>query len=137
MRISTIILDTNEYIYGLTGRKKSCVDLISKLSSFKVKIPRIILDELHKNLSDIILKDLYELLGKEKVDIVYEKVSIDLVNKYQEKVPYEDAVIASYCELLKIDVLISENRHFLIGFNPKNFQVFSAHDFLKNVGPAT
>ena len=128
MHTSTIILDTNEYIYGLTGIKKPCADLIGKLSTFKVKLPRIILDELHKNLSEDLLKDLYKLLRVAQVDIVGEKVSIDLVNKY--KLPYEDAIIASYCEHLLVDVLVSENRHFLVGFRPKSFKVFSAHDFL-------
>ena len=130
MHISTIILDTNEYIYGLGGTKKECEDLINRLPNFNVKVPRIILNELYNNLGDNLIKDLYRLLRFTEAEIIEKKVPISLIDKY--KVPYEDAVIASYCEYLKVDALISENRHFLIDFHPKSFKIFSAHDFLKS-----
>lgn len=127
----TIILDTNEYIFGLKKVSKGSVRLLQKLSYFKVKAPRLILEELHRNLDTALMKELYGILLKAKAEVVEERVSNTLVKKYENELPYEDAVIASYCEHLKVDFLISENRHFLVGFKPKNFKVFSAEDFLK------
>lgn len=125
----TIVLDSNEYIYGLANTIETSVILLKKLSSFEVKIPRFILDELHNNLTEELLKELYKLIIEQKIVIFEEKVSEKSVKKFKD-LPYEDAVIAAYCELLKVNVLVSENRHFLIGFHSKSFKVFSAKDFL-------
>lgn len=81
MSISTIVLDSNEYIFGLAELEKQSIDLLS------------------------------------------------LVQKYRRDLPPEDAVIAAYCEFLKVDALISENRHFLVNFHPKSFVVLSAKQF--------
>lgn len=131
MHTLTIILDTNEFIYGLTDTKKACITLLTKLPDFNVKIPRIILNELHNNLPRELLKELYKLLKDANVEIIDKKTPVSLVKRYEEQLPYEDAVIASYCEHLNIDILISENRHFLVDFNPDAFQVLPATEFLK------
>ena len=131
MHTLTIILDTNEFIYGITQTKEASTNLLACLQDFVVKVPRIILDELYQNLRRDLLKELYKLLRDTNAEIIEKKTPVALVNKYEEQVPYEDAVIASYCEQLNIDILISENRHFLVGFQPKSFQVLSASDFLK------
>lgn len=128
----TILLDTNEYIFGLTEPEGFSAKLLGNLPSFTVKLPRFILDELHNNLPREILKILFTLLQEAKIEITEDQVPISLVKKYQKQLPYEDAVIAAYCEFLQIDILISENRHFLVNFNPKAFKVLSAQNFLEN-----
>ena len=131
MPILTILLDSNEYIFGLKDIYSSSNRLLSILSSFNVKVPRFILDELHDNLSDILLKELYQLIKTTGVEIIEEKVSIRLVEKYQKQLPVEDAIIAAYSEFLKVEVLVSENRHFLVDFRPKAFKVLSSKEFIE------
>lgn len=126
----TILLDSNEYIFGLKELQASSTDLLATLTSFSVKLPRFILDELHDNLGSDELKKLYRLIRKTKTEIIEQKVPLKLVETYQKQLPTEDAVIAAYCEFLQVDVLISENRHFLMNFHPKTFDVFSALNFL-------
>lgn len=135
MSTLTILLDTNEFIFGLTQPTESSAQLLEELPDFTVKLPRFILDELHNNLPNNILKALYSLLKETKTEIIEQQVPVSLVEKYQKQLPSEDAVIAAYCEFLKIKVLISENRHFLVDFHPKVFEVLSAQRFLERHSP--
>lgn len=128
-----IILDSNEYIYGLTETKEASIDLLELLSDFTVKIPRIILDELHQNLRADDLKNLYRLIKEADLETVERKTPSSIVDKYSKHLPYEDAVIASYCEYLNVDILVSENRHFLVNFHSRAFRVLSASAFLKEI----
>lgn len=131
----TTLLDSNEYIFGLTKPQGFSAQLLKKLPNLTVKLPRFILNELHNNLSEEILRIFYLLLQKAKVEIIEDQVSASLVKKYQNQLPIEDAVIAAYCEFLKVKILISENRHFLLKFNPKTFKVLSAQTFLESNFP--
>lgn len=131
MRTLTIILDSNEYIFGLTEKKEPSDALLAMLSNFTIKIPRIILDELHQNMRKDELKSLYKLIRDKEVVIIEDKIPASTVDKYKKQLHYEDAVTASYCEYFDVDILISENRHFLVNFHPKAFRVLSASEFLK------
>ncbi len=126
----TILLDTNEYIFGLTKPEGDSAKLLENLPSFIVKLPRFILSEIHSNLPEDMNKIFYALLKEAKVEIVEEPIPASLVAKYKKQLPEEDAVIAAYCEFLQVDILISENRHFLVDFHPKAFKVLSAQNFL-------
>lgn len=75
------------------------------------------------------------MLKEAKIGIIEDQIPASLVEKYQNQLPAEDAVIAAYCEFLKVKILISENRHFLINFNPKAFKVLSAQNFLEQHFP--
>lgn len=131
MRTLTIILDTNEYIFGLIEKDQNCKELLESLANFRVLIPRIILSELHNNLGGELLSKLYRLLIDNNIEIVDAKIPHHIVEKFKGKLPFEDAIIVAYCELLEVDYLISENRHFLVGFNPVKFKVLPAREFLK------
>ena len=125
-----ILLDTNEYIFGLTKPKGYSSQLLENLPNFIVKLPRFILNEIHHNLPEGIHKIFYYLLKEAKIEVVEELIPANLVDKYKKQLPLEDAVIAAYCEFLHIDILISENRHFLVDFRSKVFKVLSAKNFL-------
>lgn len=131
----TILLDSNEYIFGLTKFQKSSAQLLEKLPDLNVKLPRFILNEIHNNLSKDLLKIFYSLLKEAHIEIIEEQAPVSLVKKYKKQLPPEDAVIAAYCEFLGVKILISENRHFLINFNPKAFEVLSAQNFLEQHFP--
>lgn len=77
----TIILDTNEYIFGLTEKDRNCKRLLDQLSNFQVFIPRIILKELHNNLSGEQLNRLYKILIKTNAEITC-KVVPELGNRF-------------------------------------------------------
>lgn len=126
----TILLDSNEYIFGLSGERAQSVQLLNTLASFRDKLPRFVLNELHDNLTEERLKKLYRLVKDAQLQIIEERVPLSLIEKYQKQLPPEDAVIAAYCEFLKVTYLISENRHFLVDFNPKGFEVLAAQNFL-------
>jgi hypothetical protein len=96
-------------------------------------MPRIILQELHNNLSGKMLNKLYKLLIKANIEIVDLKAPIKLVQEFKVVLPFEDSVIAAYCKLFEVDYLVSENRHFLVSFRPKMFRVLPADKFLRLV----
>ncbi len=131
MTTLTILLDTNEFIFGLTKPQESSAQLLGKLPYLSIKLPRFILNELHDNLSYTLLKELYQLIREAEVEVIEEKIPASMVKKYQKQLPPEDAIIAAYCEFLRIEILISENRHFLVDFHPKAFRVLSAHEFIE------
>ncbi len=130
MHTLIIVLDTNEFIFGLTNSLSHSAILLENLEKLRVKLPRFILQELHNNLPESVLRLVYFLLKEKGVEIVDMQVPSTLVEKYQSQLPPEDAVIAAYCEFLSVDVLVSENRHFLVDFQPKVFRVLSAQEFL-------
>jgi hypothetical protein len=44
------MLDSNEYIFGLSGTKASCVQLIDQLDTLHVFVPLIVVREVERNL---------------------------------------------------------------------------------------
>lgn len=134
MPILTILLDTNEFIFGLREPEGYSAKLLGKLIQFNIKLPRFVIDELHNNLPENVLKLFYSLLKENEIEILDVQIPASLVEKYKSQLPPEDAIIAAYCEFLHVDVLISENRHFLVNFHPKVFQVLSVHEFMDKWG---
>lgn len=52
----TILLDSNDYIFGLTKPQRFSARLLKNLPNLTVKLPRFIMNELHDNLPEDILK---------------------------------------------------------------------------------
>lgn len=119
MRHLLIVLDTNEYIFGIGAAKKpSCerlLDLvIEEAEALSVRIVRRIIDEVESNLSEIGRKTFFSFIS------AVAEIDEDHVVPYVFEHQYEimgfkpaDAFIAAYVQWVEADYLITENRHFL------------------------
>ncbi|OQY20366.1 MAG: hypothetical protein B6I35_10545 [Anaerolineaceae bacterium 4572_32.2] len=129
-----ICIDSNQFVFGIEGSDPASEELMMLLPRLEVVVPRLVMKEVTRNLSDAQTKSLYALLNKApRVTIVDEPVPADLVNKYvalglPEKA---DAVIGAFAEWQGAKCLISDNRHFLDRLRPDAFEVLSPDEFLR------
>lgn len=138
-----LVLDSNEYVFGLSELKGTSVKLLDVLpfvEGLKVIVPSTVLDEAARNLSYI-----HSILVAKFNDLIYsyEKFSVvsdeglpqSLAEEYQRLgLPSEaDARIGAFAEWVKADFLVSENQHFLKGLKTTAYQVIDAAEALKRI----
>lgn len=140
-----LVLDSNEYIFGLgismgSGmREPDCEKLIDilreKYPEYTIRIPRLIVAEVRKNLSVEIFKEFILFISE------LTKIDEDIVVPFEMAARYEnlglapeDAFIAAYVEWVGADVLVSENRHFLSRRKGLPFRVLRARELLIMIG---
>jgi predicted nucleic acid-binding protein len=128
-----ICIDSNQFIFGIGGTDPASETIMSLLPVLEVVIPRLIIKEVSRNLTEAQTKALFALLNKTpQVKIVDEPVSFELVQKYinlglPEKA---DAFIGAFVEWQGAKYLISDNRHFLSDLSGATFEVLSPEEFL-------
>ena len=133
-----VVLDSNEFIFGFTGSKKACSDVLKLIGiKFDVILPDVVFREVFERLKIIEGKDFasaarYAIL-KMEINIIDEKlVPKELVQKYFSMIKKKpDATIAAFTEWIKAKHLVSENRDFLKNLTQKPFEVLRAEDFIK------
>ena len=113
------VLDSNIFIFAFDPpQKPSCVSLLALLlenrATFHVHIPRLILTEIRRNLTPLLMQDAmrfaHQLAIPDEDFVVPSKLSA----QYEARgLKPADAFIGAYAEWVKADGLISENRHFL------------------------
>ena len=118
IRDERVVLDTNIWIFGLRRYPEfpGCVLLLERLSPLHVILPRQVLWEFRANLTEGELRSLFRLLNQfpERVVIRWERPERETIRKYQSLgCKLGDAAIAAHLEQLEIEVLVTENRHFL------------------------
>ncbi len=130
-----LMLDSNEYIFGLSGTKASCVQLIDQLDTLHVFVPLMVVREVERNLelmyslSSVFFK---LIVNQENIVIVWSPPPEKLVLAYIERgFSKEDATIAAVAEQVQTEYLISENRHFLQNSAGLPFQIINAETALK------
>lgn len=132
-----LVLDTNEYVFAFgTSKKSSCKTLIAKLatspSKYKLRISRLIVEEVKRNLVPELFREFIEFipaLTNIDEDIV---VPFEIAFKYETKgFKPADAFIAAYTEWVGADVLVTENQHFLTRHLGLPFKVLTAEKCLK------
>lgn len=136
-----LILDTNEYIFGLdplSSRLWSIrlfdmlPNLLEQLDDFHVFVPDIIRDEVQHNLPHTLLGDFYRLI----IHAPFVHVSLfDMPQHYVHQyrrlgLKQADATIAAFAAWQHVDLLLSENRHFL-RLQADRFSVLNAEQFLE------
>lgn len=139
-----IILDTNEYLFGLdreAGEEASVKLLnvvrlmIEDIKDFKLLLPEIIREEVQRNIPEYLEKDFYKLIySSEKIEHhSMMDVPIKLFDKYRNEMGLKegDALIAAFAEFMGVDYLISENRHIYKNLKIKEFVTVNASEFLK------
>jgi len=131
------ILDSNQYIFAFgLAKKPSCQVLLDMLAenpfSFRVRIPRFIIEEVRKHLTPEEFKEcilfILELTAIDEDEII----TFGLGSKYEAMgLKAADAFIAAYTEWVGADILVSENRHFLSRQANLPFKVLTAESCLK------
>ena len=132
-----LVLDTNEYLLavGLVRSPSSehLLDiLIERFPAHRIRIPRLIVDEIRRNLPPVVFRDLLSsLLLFVSVDEDFE-VPFELGVQYEAKgLKPADAFIAAYTEWVGAAALVTENRHFLGRRSDLPFKVLTAEQSLK------
>lgn len=129
-----ICIDSNQFIFGLSGSDPASEILLKLLPRLDVVIPRLVLKEVTRNLNQAQIKALYTLLRQAPhLVIVEDPVPDELIQKYvalglREKA---DAVIGAFVEWQKAKYIISDSRHFLDELHSKTFEVISPEEFLQ------
>jgi hypothetical protein len=130
-----LILDSNEYIFGLSGTKVSRVKLIDQLNLLRVFVPLRVVREVERNLESMYgLGTAFFLLiiNKKNIIIVWSPPPENLVlTDIDRGFSREDATIAASVEQIRVEYLISENRHFLKNSEALPCQVINAETALK------
>jgi predicted nucleic acid-binding protein len=128
-----IVLDSNEYI-NYFDNKILLLDKIFIDGKIVVYINETITKEVTNNLSKLLVKDFYDFLLRNNINVYYEKMGFNLLEKYKKLgLKKGDIVIAAFCETIGADYLITENRHFLKSRKFDKFKVLSLKGFLRKL----
>ena len=139
IRRDWIVLDTNVWIFGLRKQpgRSARVQVLRNLNRLYVKIPRQILLELRVNLMKDEFGELFRLVNRypDRIDIQWDKVKSLLIRKYEKPgCKLGDAIVAAHVEAMRVEILVSENRHFLEERKGLPFQVLNAGMILEELG---
>ena len=139
-----VILDTNEYIFGLdreTGEDaparllNAIRVLIEESEGFRLLVPEIIRKEVQRNIPEDLEGDFYRLIySSEKIENhSMLNIPVKLFEKYRsdKELKEGDALIAAFAEFAQVDYLISENRHVYRDLEVREFTPVNAQEFLK------
>ena len=129
-----IVLDSNEYILFLNNLLPD-LNKILENSNFKVYLHELIIKEVMRNIGEDQKKDFYKLLFKNNFIIHEEELPFYLFENYKKfGLKKGDILIASFCEWITADYLITQNRHFLREVKVNNFKILNLKEFLEIFG---
>jgi hypothetical protein len=130
-----ICIDSNQFIFGIDQTAPDSAELLRVLRVFEVAIPRLVVQEVARNLrTPEQVKLFYRLLkDSPRLLIVDEPVPAELITKYAtlglpEKA---DTVIGAFSEWVGAKYLISDNRHFLKELKTEAYEVLTPGEFLE------
>ncbi len=126
-----VSFDTNIIIVGLQCPDSNEARILRDVDDFNIIISSQVEVELRRNFSNVILSKFYRLIySTPAVEIIYDNPPENLILKYSNKgLKKGDILIAAFCEWYKVDIFVSENRHFLQQFPDTPFQIMSAEQF--------
>lgn len=128
-----VVLDSNEYINHIE-QKTQLLDKIILDDTIIVYINEIITKEVTNNLSKSLVKDFYDFLLRNNINVYYEKMERNLLQKYKKlDLKKGDIAVAAFCETIGADYLITENRHFLKSKKFDGFKVLSLKGFFGKI----
>jgi len=124
-----IVLDSNEYIIFLNKKSIALNELFEK-EGIVIYVNGSIVKEVLRNVAETIKSKFYKILFKNKIEVNDKILPFYLFDKYKKiGLKKGDITIASFCEFIKADYLITENRHFLKEAEVKEFKVVAIKDF--------
>jgi len=108
-----LVLDSNEYILYL-HKKSFLIEKILNDQKATIFIDELIVKEVLRNIKEEVKKEFYSFLFKNEIPIFHAQLPISLIQKYKKLgLKKGDIGIAAFCEYIKAEYLITENRHFL------------------------
>ena len=138
-----IVLDSNEYILGLdttagpspsSGLLDLVRILIDESEEFRLLVPEIILREVQRNLPPELEKDFFRLIQSSQKIEYHDLVEVPKATfqKYrrQKRLKQADAFIAAFADFMKVDYIVSENRHIYRDLKATGFITLTAQGFL-------
>ena len=134
-----ICIDSNQFIFGISGTDAASERLLLLLPLWEVVIPHLVVNEVTRNLRPSEVKTLHLLLQKSPTTtVIHEAVPRNLVEKYLSLGLREkgDAFIGAFAEWQRATHLISDNRHFLVELHTTAIEVVTPEVFC-NVIPQT
>lgn len=133
-----ICIDSNQFIFGISGSDADSERLMLLLPQLNVFIPRLVMKEVTRNLNDENVKRLYTILRKApQITIIDEFAPRALVEKYLRLGLREkgDAFIGAFAEWQQVKYLISDNRHFLAELSDSPFLIVTPERFRQQIFP--
>ena len=125
-----IVLDSNEYVIFLNKNSIALNELFEK-EGIVIYVNGPIVKEVLRNIAETIKSRFYKILFKNKIEVNDKILPFYLLDKYKKiGLKKGDITIAAFCEFIKADYLITENRHFLKEAEVKEFKVAAIKDFL-------
>jgi len=80
----------------------------------------------------MLIKNFYDFLFRNNINVSYSKMPFSLFNKYKNLgLKKGDIAIAAFCDSVNADYLVSENRHFLKGIKNTKFKIVNVEQFLR------
>ncbi len=108
-----LVLDSNEFILYF-GTKSEDITRLFAFENVTISLTDLIIKEVIRNIRTESIKEFINLLKNPKFEIAVDYIPQDLINKYRNLgFKKGDIVIAAFCESIKADYLVTENRHFL------------------------
>jgi predicted nucleic acid-binding protein len=128
-----VCIDSNQFIFGLAGTDPDSEAMLLLLPYLEVVLPRLIVREVTRNLTEVHMRTFYTLLEDAHTHIVDEPVPASLVDKYVSLGlrMKADALIGAFVEWQGANFLISDNRHFLVELKTEAFEVLRPDEFLR------
>ena len=124
-----LVLDSNEYIFYFDKKSKDILKLLDN-QDIQIFLNDLIFQEVIRNLRREATKYFINLLKNPRFEFVINKIPEDLIEKYKKLgLKKGDVVIAAFCDAIKADYLITENRHFLQSKRIIEFKIISIRDF--------
>ena len=130
---SRLVLDSNEYVFHFDNKTTDMQKLLA-LNGIKIFLNDLIFKEVIRNLRKDLIISFISLLKNSKFNMSWEKIPEEVTKKYKSlELKKGDIIIASFCDSIGADYLISENRHFLKSNKIKSFKIKSLKEFLEKV----
>lgn len=128
-----VCIDSNQFIFGLAGTDPDSEALLLLLPYLEAVLPRLIVLEVTRNLTEVQVRAFHALLEKAHTRIVDEPVPASLVGKYVRLgLPMKaDALIGAFAEWQGVNFFVSDNRHFLVELKTEAFEVLRPDEFLR------
>lgn len=127
-----LVLDSNEYIFHLDNRSVNFQKLLM-LDNVEIFLNDLIFKEVIRNLRKDLIISFINLLKSSKFNMSWEKMPQEIIEKYKRLgLKKGDVIIASFCDFVNANYLISENRHFLKSSLDKT-KILSLKEFMEKL----
>jgi predicted nucleic acid-binding protein len=134
--LTRISLDTNIFILGIRNIEPYSVAILKNLFQFDVFISAQVEKELRNNISSSELKEFFSLIDPlSHFEIVYQEPEQGIFENFQQLgLKTGDALIAAFCNSENVEIMISENRHFLQQLQKRPFEILDSASFCIRFG---